>query len=551
MVVIRFASTRIFNLCLWWPHVYIQHRTFLFSYPLPAKMIARCMVVCTFRLVVGLEILVISGIYTLPHICFVFVPFTWHVFVLTLSYPLSHPLLQATRSVARSAQALLKARGMVSPSNADRFRPPTSKPVRAVSYVEAEVDAGELESPPISGSHRARALLAVGGVEERGGGEGGEERVGDGEEGLRGGGGRVEGRGGGEGKDNEKWDAFRKAAGVGKGDGWESKLDTRKSGEAKKDVTAGGSFAYVLRVPSLDVAAEEVAPPSPQVSKLVMASTEEEPGGEEDGGQGVVEEGVGGEGLGKGARKRGIGEGDSSEVHVVGGGPGGAGEGADKKGGWKIDPGDPLPPRACPRRLVSLLEEALYVESRKVASESDPAVSAGNGDARSGGNVGGDGGGGGGDNNSSNKTTAFNSKQQQQQQRKWPEAERAAAAAVAEALTDDGAAAAAERARSRAQGVAGRYGGAEEGPPPRSLPTWLAGAWGMGGGRGGVAGGRRGDGRVAESAVARKVVASKALGSGFEAVAAYRAHDTEMGMAGVVVVTVTKRAGRRKRSGGC
>lgn len=133
--------------------------------------------------------------------------------------------------------------------------------------------------------------------------------------------------------------------------------------------------------------------------------------------------------------------------------------------------GQSIPPPMCPLRLVDLMEEALHVAADTPSSEEkmwDPTVAA----------------------------------------------------------LSDGAAAAAERARSRTQGSMGRMlTAAAEGWGTPSLPNWLGLSARARTGPGPGLGIER-DGRH-ERALARRDLAKRALGSGFEAVAAVRAHDVQ------------------------
>ena len=115
--------------------------------------------------------------------------------------------------------------------------------------------------------------------------------------------------------------------------------------------------------------------------------------------------------------------------------------------GWRVDPSDPMPPPACPSKLVELLEEALHAATSK------------------------------------GSVTVHN-----------------------------GAAAATERARSRViMGSFDRWLGGTQG---YSIPTWLK--WASPGEGGGVS--------------VQQQLVFRSLESGFQAIAAYRAHDTKYGI---------------------
>ena len=218
----------------------------------------------------------------------------------------------------------------------------------------------------------------------------------------------------------------------------------------------------------------------------------------------------------------------------------GKGEDGGAATGWRINPEDPIPPPACPSRLVELLEEALRVEARprkvvtgsgstSAASKPEPIPGADAALAATAGTGAGD----------SADHTAGHANRGDGVGRDNAAPDVGWSPAAMAALMVDGAAAAADRARSRAErgdGVGDTLGRARwEASLGRGvLPTWLAGAAGVewkeetartkatGAATAGPAG------AVSSSAVLpQSVVAKQALGSGFQAIAAYRAHEVE------------------------
>ncbi|CAN0057895.1 unnamed protein product, partial [Ectocarpus sp. 13 AM-2016] len=264
----------------------------------------------------------------------------------------------------------------------------------------------------------------------------------------------------------------------------------------------------------------------------------------------------------------GKGQADSEEGKAAAGGEGAKGEekdsgiiagGDDAKWGARIDPEDPIPPPRCPSRLVELLEEALRAEAKRPAASSrrtppagGPApaaredarvaaasTAAATASASAYAAVGG--------------SMAGNRQQQRRRRRRllWlrqstapseeeeeekPGHDSNWSPAVAVALLQDGAAAAEDRARSRAERGDGKGNGLgrelwEPSLGGGVLPSWLSGIaadWGREIAAKQQAAAVAAPATPAAAAVAvlpRSIVAQQALGSGFQAIAAYRAHE--------------------------
>ena len=218
---------------------------------------------------------------------------------------------------------------------------------------------------------------------------------------------------------------------------------------------------------------------------------------------------------------------------------GGEEEDGSAERGWRIDPDDPIPPPGCPSRLVELLEEALHVEARSKKTAAMPGLFPGGGAVVAAAAI----------------TTAasiaelpaagtsgYTTREDDRKDNAAPAA--GWSPAVVAALIADGAAAAANRARSRAEaergdGLGNTLGRArwEASLGSGVLPTWLGGVTGLEWG-GGTTGKKTaetataGEGAAAAETInpamlPRSVVAQQALGSGFKAIAAYRAHEVE------------------------
>eukprot|EP00752_Nemacystus_decipiens_P008487 g7584.t1 len=237
--------------------------------------------------------------------------------------------------------------------------------------------------------------------------------------------------------------------------------------------------------------------------------------------------------------------------------------------GWKIDPDDPIPPPRCPSRLVALLEEALHVEARSKATAAGvkpspfpgayeavggttatTAAAVAENPAAAGGPA---------------DSTGVHTKRGEDDRKDaaGPPTDSGWSPAVVTALIADGAAAAANRARSRA----------ERGDDPLStlgrarweaslgrgvLPTWLGGVAGLEWEEGTAGAKIAATAAVAASAtetvspgavLPRSVVAQQALGSGFKAVAAYRAHEVEGWSGGVAGFGSGSSSGHKGPSG--
>ncbi|CAN0173813.1 unnamed protein product, partial [Ectocarpus sp. 12 AP-2014] len=267
----------------------------------------------------------------------------------------------------------------------------------------------------------------------------------------------------------------------------------------------------------------------------------------------------------------GKGQADSEKGKAAEGGDGAKGEekgkgtiegGDDAKWGGRINPEDPMPPPRCPSRLVELLEEALRVEAKRPVASSrriPPAGAGGRAPApREGARVA---------IASTAAATASASayaavggskagnRQQQRRRRRLLRLRQSTAPseeeeekpghdsnwspAVAVALLQDGAAAAEDRARSRAERGDGKGNGLgrelwEPSLGGGVLPSWLSGIaadWGReiaAKQQAAAAAPAPAPAPPAAAAVAvlpRSVVAQQALGSGFQAIAAYRAHE--------------------------
>ncbi|CAM9678211.1 unnamed protein product [Ectocarpus sp. 4 AP-2014] len=266
----------------------------------------------------------------------------------------------------------------------------------------------------------------------------------------------------------------------------------------------------------------------------------------------------------------GKGQADSEKGKAAAGGDGATGEekgkgtvedGDDAKRGGRINPEDPIPPPRCPPRLVELLEEALRVEAERpaapsrripptgaggsapaaregtpVAVASTPvavastaaATASASGYAAVGGSKAG---------NRQQRRRRLRRLQQStapSEEEEKPDHDSNWSPAVAVALLQDGAAAAEDRARSRAERGDGKGNGLgrelwEPSLGGGVLPSWLSGIaadWGRE-----IAAKQQAAAAPAPSAAAavavlpRSVVAQQALGSGFQAIAAYRAHE--------------------------
>ncbi|CAM9851446.1 unnamed protein product, partial [Ectocarpus fasciculatus] len=220
--------------------------------------------------------------------------------------------------------------------------------------------------------------------------------------------------------------------------------------------------------------------------------------------------------------------------------------GNDAKRGGRINPEDPIPPPRCPSRLVELLQEALRVEAMGPAARRPPAAATAPGGtapaSREGSPVA-----------VASTATATASasgfavvggsttgRRRQQHRRLLQSADPPGeekpdqedsnwSPAVAVALLQDGAAAAEDRARSRAERGDGKGNGLgrelwEPSLGGGVLPSWLSGIaedWG----REIAAAAAAAAAPTVAALLPQSVVAQRALGSGFQAIAAYRAHE--------------------------
>lgn len=187
----------------------------------------------------------------------------------------------------------------------------------------------------------------------------------------------------------------------------------------------------------------------------------------------------------------------------------------------RINPDNPIPPPMCPPRLVDLLEEALHVDAKRPITPREIAKSSRSaGQSRRQMKRTEDGGSSTSSSSSirGSSTTKAGHWSGNEEKFWWS----------AVTLAENGAPAAVQRSRSRAEegGAGGNLW-----QPAGHLPTWLGGVGGGGAG-GGRGWGRDGDNNAV--ATPRSLVAQQALGSGFKAIAAYRAHDTKGGLKGAL-----------------